>query len=348
MRRLAAFLATAALLLGGCGLSFQNLPLTQAGGSSYALTAVFTDAAQLPLGGQVRIGQAVVGRVTSLHARDFQAVVGMRIDSGTRLPVGTTARLELTSVLGEEYVLLVPPERADRGFLADTATIGIDDTSRAPDVENTLAAVGALLSGSGLDQVRTIVTETNRALAGHEQQVRTLLGQLDTLLRSLDAHKDDINRTITALNTFAAAGAGNRATLQAALTHITPALDVLLGQRTEFTALLVSISRLAKTTTGVLSRTSSGIVARAKQLQPVLSSLASFDSELGSTLMSLRTFQQLLGQTIPGDYLTLDATLDVSGTVAALLSGGGRIAPSAPTGRSSAGGVGGLLSGGLR
>lgn len=348
MRRLGTLLTIAAIFLGGCGLSFQNLPVSQAGGPSYELTAVFADAAQLPMGGQVRIGQAVVGRVTSLRARGFQAVVRMRIDADTRLPVGTTARLELTSVLGEEYVLLVPPDCADQGFLADAATIGITDTSRAPDVENTLAAVGALLSGSGLDQVRTIVTETNRALAGHEQQVRTLLGRLDTLLRSLDTHKNDINRTIAALNAFAAAGAANRANLQAALTHITPALDVLLSQRTQFTTLLTSVTQLSRTTTGVLSQTSNGIVARARQLQPVLTALASFDTELGSTLMSLRTFQQLVSQTIPGDYLTLDATLDVSGTVAALLSGGGRISPSAPAGKSTAGGVSGLLSGGLR
>ncbi|WP_163570255.1 MlaD family protein [Fodinicola feengrottensis] len=130
--RVGALLAVAAVLLSGCGLSFQNLPIGRGGeGPSYDLTAIFTDAAQLPLGGQVRIGQAVVGRVTSLQARKFQAVVHMRIDVGTQLPVGTTARLELTSVLGEEYVLLVPPDKADRGFLANAAVIGLADTARA-------------------------------------------------------------------------------------------------------------------------------------------------------------------------------------------------------------------------
>ncbi|GAA1665335.1 MlaD family protein [Fodinicola feengrottensis] len=347
--RVGALLAVAAVLLSGCGLSFQNLPIGRGGeGPSYDLTAIFTDAAQLPLGGQVRIGQAVVGRVTSLQARKFQAVVHMRIDVGTQLPVGTTARLELTSVLGEEYVLLVPPDKADRGFLANAAVIGLADTARAPDVENTLAAVGALMSGSGLDQVQTIVTETNRALAGHEQQVRNLLGQLDSLLRSLDAHRNDINRTISALNSFAALGAQNQAALQAALTHITPALDVLLSQRTDFLTLLTSITQLSKTTTGLLSQTSAGLVERARQLRPVLTALAGFDSELGSTLMSLQTFQHLLEGSIPGDYLTMDADLSVSGTLESLITGGSRIAPSTATNAPPTGGVGQLLSGGVR
>jgi len=350
MRRLGFLLTVAVVLLSGCGLSFQNLPVGRGGeGPSYELTAIFSDAAQLPLGGQVRIGQAVVGRVTALRARNFQAVVQLRIDSGTRLPVGTTARLELTSVLGEEYVLLDPPNKADRGFLANAAVIGIADTTRAPDVENTLAAVGALMSGSGLDQVRTIVTETNRALTGHEQQVRNLLGQLDSLLRSLDSHRQDINRTISALNSFAALGAQNRAALQAALTHITPALDVLLSQRTDFRNLLTSVTKLSKTTTSLLSQTGQGLVERARQLQPVLTALAGFDSEFGATLMSLRTFEQLLGEAIPGDYLTMDADLSVSGTLEALLTGGARIAPSTPAAAApTVGGVGQLLTGGTR
>jgi phospholipid/cholesterol/gamma-HCH transport system substrate-binding protein len=345
-----SLLVVAVLLLSGCGLSFQNLPIGRGGeGPSYELTAVFSDAAQLPLGGQVRIGQAVVGRITELQARSFQAVVKMRINSGTRLPIGTTARLELTSVLGEEYVLLVPPDRADHGYLANAAVIGIGETGRAPDVENTLAAVGALMSGSGLDQIQTIVTETNRALAGHEQQVRNLLGQLDGLLRSLDTHRQDINRTINALNSFAALGAQNRAALQAALIHITPALDVLLSQRTDFLALLASVTQLSRTTTGLLSKTQQGLVTRAQQLEPILTALTSFDSELGSTLMSLQTFEKLVGQAIPGDYLTMDADLSVSGTLEALLTGGSRIAPSTPaTSPSTVGGVGNLLTGGVR
>ncbi len=215
-------------------------------------------------------------------------------------------------------------------------------------MENTLAAVGALMSGSGLDQVQTIVTETNRALAGHEQQVRNLLGQLDSLLRSLDAHRNDINRTISALNSFAALGAQNQAALQAALTHITPALDVLLSQRTDFLTLLTSITQLSKTTTGLLSQTSAGLVERARQLRPVLTALAGFDSELGSTLMSLQTFQHLLEGSIPGDYLTMDADLSVSGTLESLITGGSRIAPSTATNAPPTGGVGQLLSGGVR
>ncbi|WP_163570254.1 MCE family protein [Fodinicola feengrottensis] len=178
--------------------------------------------------------------------------------------------------------------------------------------------------------------------------MRNLLGQLDSLLRSLDAHRNDINRTISALNSFAALGAQNQAALQAALTHITPALDVLLSQRTDFLTLLTSITQLSKTTTGLLSQTSAGLVERARQLRPVLTALAGFDSELGSTLMSLQTFQHLLEGSIPGDYLTMDADLSVSGTLESLITGGSRIAPSTATNAPPTGGVGQLLSGGVR
>jgi phospholipid/cholesterol/gamma-HCH transport system substrate-binding protein len=341
-RRLLPVALLVAFATTSCGLSFQSMPVSRtADGPSYRITAMFDNAARLPLGGQVRVGQATVGRVHHVSTKNFQAAVELDISEQVRLPVGTTAKLELTAALGEQYVMLRPPTRAGAGELTDGSVIPITDTARGPDVEDTLAAMGTVLNGSGIDQARTIVAEVNAAIGGREQQLRDLVHRLDDILGSLDAHSADLDALLTSMDTFAAQASANRPLIEAALTKITPAIDVLLAQKDQFTGLLADVATLGVAADGVLDETGAALTEQLRQLQPVLDTLAGFSDRLGGTLSALHTFAGVFGKAVPGDYLNLDGTLDVSGTLVQLLTGTAPI----PT---SAGGAGAALSGGTR
>lgn len=319
--RLAPVVAGVVLLTSSCGLSFHNLPLRNPGdGPSYQISVVFSDISNLPVGGEVKLGQATVGRVRSVSTRDFQAVVRVDIDEGVRLPEGTAARLELTSALGEEYVLLRPPPTAT-GQLREGDTIPRESTSRGPDMESTLAALGTMLNGSGLDQARTIVSELNAALAGREQKVRDLLHQLDAMLAVVDEHGAEFDATLNSLNKLAADTAANRPVLEAAMSDITPAVQTLLEQREQFEQLLTGVTELSRSADGVVRETGPAFTQQLEQLRPLLTELAGFDQRLGGTLAELRVLEKKLGDAMPGDYLNLDGTLDVSGTVLPILTG---------------------------
>jgi phospholipid/cholesterol/gamma-HCH transport system substrate-binding protein len=328
-------------LTSSCGLSLQNLPVGT-GGSGYQVTAVFADVGRLPMGGAVRLGQAVVGRVSTIGTADFRAVVELDIDRHVRLPVGTTARLELASPLGEEFVILQPPSTSDGSLLGDGSVIPIEQTSRGPDIENALAAVGTLLNGSGLDQARTIVTELNTALSGREQQVRDLLGQLEQILASLDRHRAEITGLIDSVHATSQHLADNQATLDAALTQVRPAIDALLAERERFTTLLGNTATLSHATAGLLEQTDESLTRQVEQFRPVLADLRSLDGSLGGTVQELRRFSGSFQQAVPGDYVLFNGTLDAPGTVVQLLAPG---APMPPPGQ---GGVGSILRGGAR
>ena len=123
----------AVLLTTSCGLGLQDLPLG-AGGSGYQVTAVFSDVGRLPMGGAVRLGQAVVGRVSGISTEDFHALVELDLDPGVRLPAGTTARLELSSPLGEEFVVLLPETDSQGGErVAERLCAAIRNTPFRPD-----------------------------------------------------------------------------------------------------------------------------------------------------------------------------------------------------------------------
>ncbi len=342
----ASAMLIAALLTSSCGLSLHNLPLGRAAeGDSYRVTAVFDDVSNLPIGGAVRVGQATVGKVNRLSTTDFKAYVVLDLDQDVPLSRDTAAHLELTSALGEQFVALQPGPDPQRLRAGDRLTA----TSRGPDLENTLAALGTVLGGSGLDQARTVVTELNTAIGGREQKVRDLMHRLDELLTEVDSHRAEFDTTIDALNRVSAQTAANTPLLESALRDLDPAVQTLLGQRGRFEQLLRQVTELGRSSDGVVREAGPAFTRQLDRLRPVLDSLAGFNGDLAGTLDQLRLFQQRLGGAIPGDYLNLDGTLDVAGTLVPLLTGQNPpLPPGSPTAPVPPGDAAGLLSGGAR
>lgn len=317
---IAAVLA-AAVLTSSCGLKLQNAGLgTGHGGPSKRITAVFSDAGRLPLGGVVRAGQAEVGRVAAIETRDFQAVVALDIARDFPVPARTRAQLQLSSPLGEAFVMLVPPAQAAGGPpLADGSVIPIQHTTRGPDVEDTLAAVGVVLNGSGLDQARTVVSELSTALRGREQKVPELLHELDSVLGSLDRRRGEITGVIDSMHAASEQLARNRPLMEAAFTEIRPGIDVLLDERERFTQLLANTASLSTAANDLAQRTTDSLATQVHRLRPVLADLRKFDDGLGRTLESMTRFSQLFRQATPGDYVLFNGTLDLPGTIGEIL-----------------------------
>lgn len=391
----AVALSAALLPATGCGISLQRTATLGGPADTYPVTAVFSDAANLSEGGIVRIGQADVGRVTAIRAEAFRAHVDLAIDTSVRLPANTGARLELTSALGDQFVVLEPPRSGgDRGpsgapdpsttdtpadtraggrTLADAGRIPIERTSRGPDVEDTLAALGTLLNGSGLDQARTVVREVNSALGGREAKVRRIVERLDDVLGRLARRGDRITAVIDSMDTVAAALKKGTPTLEKGLTDIRPGLQTLLDERARFTELLRNVGSLGTTTRALVDKTGGALTRQLDRLRPVLRDLSTLDENLGPTLQSLTRFSRALRSATPGDYLNLDGTVNVPTGVAELLDidlygedsgppaldlgdtagsgdgeGGGATGAGARTREPRPGGLDRLLGGGLR
>jgi phospholipid/cholesterol/gamma-HCH transport system substrate-binding protein len=303
--RLAAVAVTASLV-AGCGPGLQSFSIGRGvSGPSYRLTAVFTDATGLPVGGRVELHDVTIGRVQSLSTSGFRAYVHMVISKSAQLPVGTTATLALTTPLGEEYVNLVPPKTVDAGYLASGATISADDTYRSPDVENLLAAFSALLNGGGIGQISTIVGQLDIALHGRAQTGHALIARLNDVLSELDAHTSEIDHTLTAVAHLSNQLAAQHTLLVRGLTELRPGIADLQADTAGFTKLLSRISLLGRTATQVLDSVQGTLLTDLDELAPTLDTLVALRSRLGSTLSGLRRFALLLDRAIPGDYLDL-------------------------------------------
>ena len=281
MRRpLAAVLAVVCLsALTGCewrGLNSLSLPGTEGGGDgSYTIQAQLPDVVVIQQNTRVRVADVNVGNVTKIEVQDWHALVTMRINKDVHLPANSTAKVGTTSLLGSMHIELAPPtDEPPEGELKNGSLIPLSAASTYPTTEQTLASVSILLNGGGLGQLQEINQTFAKALAGRENDMRSLLTQLDVFIEQLNDQTDDIITATESLNALAGqVAAKDRDRRQGA--HHDPAGDLGAGGvpreagRRRRRAWQVQRHRHS-----TVNQTKESLVANLRNIAPVLRELA--------------------------------------------------------------------------
>ena len=312
--RRAGLLAAATLVLTSCGISLQSLPkIGGISGPTYRLTATFANVVNLPANAEVRVGAFSVGYVSSIKLQDFQAIVTMKVKDSTKLPTGTTASIRFDTPLGEDFILLQPPTGAAANPTYLTTGDTISDTSTAPSVEDTFGALGALLNWGGINQLETIISQTNLALNGNQSEIRDLLGDLNSTVSSLAANTPSIDRALQAMATLTQTLNQGSSSIQQGISALGPAASVLAGQTSNLQGLFTNLDSLSTAANSIINASFAGTVQTFQQLKPLLDQLTSVQSQLEPALTAITALEQYTPRAVPGDYLQLsiDATIDI-------------------------------------
>jgi phospholipid/cholesterol/gamma-HCH transport system substrate-binding protein len=312
------------VLAAGCGVvqgGLQGVPLpggADTGADPYHVTAEFSDVLDLVPQSLVKVNDVSVGTVRdiTLDPGTWRAVVTLELPRSVVLPANAVARVRNTSLLGEKFVdLAVPTAEPPRGRLADGDRIPVQRTGRATEVEEVLGALSLLLSGGGVDQIRTIATELNAALAGREPQIRALLSDLNRLVSGLDARRGEINRALDGLNRLAATLAAQRGQIATALDGLPPGLAVLADQRAQLTGMLVALDRLSVVATDTVNRGRDDVLADLQLLRPTLQQLSTAGADLPGALQIIATYpftDAAVRDGIKGDFANLYVRADLN------------------------------------
>lgn len=276
--RAAAALAAGTVLLTGCDFDVYQLPLPggpNAGDDPITVTAEFADVLDLVPLSTVKVDDVTVGEVTDVTLDGYTAVVTMSLDKDVALPENTMAEIRQTSLLGEKFVSLSPPPTGATGELGDGEVIPLDRTGRNPEVEEVLGALSLVLNGGGVAQLKTIATELNKTLSGREDSARSVLRQINTLVGTLDGGKNDIVSAIEQLDRLARTAQGQQSNINLALKELPSALTSLDQQRADLVKMLQALNRLGDVGVRVIKASKADTIKSIRQLQPVLSQLAS-------------------------------------------------------------------------
>ena len=318
MKRVLTAVTIGCLALAGCSpgefKGVYDLPLpggADLGDHPYSVTVQFADVLDLVPQAAVKVADVPVGRVREvrLGGDGWTAETVLEVNGDVALPANAVARLRQSSLLGEKFVELAPPDgetpAAANGRLANGATITLDRTNRNPEFEEIFGALSLLLNGGGIGQLQTINRELSKAMDGNEEQIRSFLSGVDTLVTDLDAHRSDITDALDGLNRLSATLANRHEQVSGALTDLTPGLQSLSDQRTQLVSMLQALDRLSTVATDVVDRSRDDMVADLRALAPILGQLAEAGKDLPQSLQMLPTFPfpDSVLPAVKGDYV---------------------------------------------
>ncbi|RZT24574.1 phospholipid/cholesterol/gamma-HCH transport system substrate-binding protein [Mycobacterium sp. BK558] len=322
LSRVAAAVLTASMvaLASGCawrGLNSIPLPGTAGRGpDAYTIQAQLPDVRTIEPNSRVQVDDVTVGTVTKIERQGWHALLTMSIDGDVELPANATATVGQSGLLGSLHVELAPPtDRAPTGSLRDGSLIPLSSAGRYPSSEQVLSAISLLLNGGGIGQVHDITESLSTALAGREQDVRSLIEQLDRFTGYVDDQAADIIATAESLNGLAGQFADEKPVVDKALETIPGALQVISDQRQTLVDALDQLGEFSALVADSTNQTKDSLIAELRNLGPVLQSLADAGPALTRSLGLFATYPfptDNVGIWQRGDFANLTAVIDLT------------------------------------
>ena len=321
-RRTAVALLVALVVaaVSGCGRQGLNsLPLPGTGGTgpgSYLVQAQLPDLDNLKQNSRVRVGDVTVGSVSKIERQGWHALVTMRLDGDVDLPANATAKVGQTSLLGTQHIELAPPKDvAPQGKLHDGSLIPLSRGSIYPTTEQTLATMSLLFNGGGLGQVQDITKAFATAGSGREEDLRSLVHQVDAFTKYINDQTSDIIAAADSINSLTGQFADQEPVLDKALQTIPDALEVLKNERTNLAETLDQVGKFGGLAADSVNRTKRAIVEELKHFAAVLKSLGDAGPALTRSVGVFATFpwpKDTIDKFLRGDYANITLIVDLT------------------------------------
>ncbi len=304
----------------GCGwhgLNSLSLPGTQGDGpGSFAIQAQMPEVNNIQPNSRVRVADVTVGHVTKIERQGWHALVTMRLNGDVALPANATAKIGTTSLLGSYHIELGSPAgEVPQGKLREGSLIPLSRAGAYPNTEQTLAALSLVLNGGGLGQIQDITEAFSTAFRGREQDLRSLIRQLDKFTAYLNDQSGDIIAATDSLNRLAGKFAEQQPVLDRALATVPEALAVLNSERDNLVEAADRLGKFSALTVDSVNRTKANLVKELKELGPVLESLANAGPAMTRSLSLIATFpfpNETFQNFQRGDYANLTGIIDLT------------------------------------
>ncbi len=246
-----AMAMTACLTVTACGTEgLASLPLPAPGikGGGYTLTAVFSNALNVPANAKVKLAGADVGQMESMRARNYTAEMTLRIMDGVRLPIGSTAELRSATPLGDVFIAVKPPAHAEPGLplLKEGDTIGLDSTTAAATVESVLSSAAILVNGGAVRNFTNIINGLGKATGEQGQAFGDLIRKTNGILGTLNTRSEQISTAMTEMSRLASDLDAKNQTITEVMAASGPATETLAEHATQVADLVRQVGDTAE------------------------------------------------------------------------------------------------------
>ncbi|HEY0951817.1 MCE family protein [Nocardioides sp.] len=270
----------------------QDLPLIGGGDTYYA---AFSESGGLKANDEVRIAGVRVGKVEKVALEGDHVRVTFRVDTSSEFGDETHAAIKVKTLLGAMYLSLEP---AGSGQLDEGAEIPVERTSSPYDVVDAFSGLAETSERIDTDRLakslttladltRNTPTEFRRALDGvsrlsanvaaRDEQINTLLKNLERVSGVLDERDDDIIGLMKDSDVL---------------------FRALVARRDAVHDLLVSTSRLSKELTTLIEQSRADLKPALDHVDNVLRVLNKNEDNLDNSLRLMAPFYRVFASTL--------------------------------------------------
>ena len=298
------------------GISNVSIPGGPGTGSnSYTIYVQVPDTLAINGNSKVMVADVFVGSVRAIQLENWHATLTLGLDKSVKLPKNATAKIGQTTLLGSQHVELAEPPNPSSQLLKNGDTIPLTDSSAYPSVEQTLASLALVLRGGGIPNLEAVQNEIYNIVNGRADQIRALLGKLDTFTDQLNQQRDDTTHAIDSTNRLLAYVAPRADVLDRVLTEFPPLVQHFAEKKDLLINAVDALGGLNEAVDQYLSASRGNLHSDLQSLQCPLKELGRGATDLQGALKYLFT-QPFDIDAVPkafrGDYFNLSLTLDLT------------------------------------
>lgn len=241
---------------------------------AYTVKAVFTDAAGIRPGADVRVAGVKAGRVTGIQADRLHGhvIITLHVNDGVHLGPDTRAEVALETLLGTKFVRLSGP--VTRPYLeqqpASARVIPVDRTKTPFDIFE-LAKVGTrTIEATDTAKLNQLIRDLADITQGKQQQVHDLIDGIAKLSTALGDRDAQLGQLLDRFDQLSKTLADKDQTLVGLIDQSQGVLDLVQRRHADIAQDLSSTANLAQQLAGVIG-TNKGLINSILQvLHPTL------------------------------------------------------------------------------
>ncbi|MBB4134860.1 MCE family protein [Gordonia humi] len=262
----------------------KDLPLLGAGPK---YTAVFSEAAGLKSGNEVRIAGVKVGEVTKVSLNGDRVDVDFRADNAW-IGDQTQASIQIKTVLGQKYLALNP-----RGSELADPDEPITDTVSPYDVIEAFGDAADQIQNIDTDNVAKSLRALSNAFSGTAGDIGPSLDGISRLSNTIASRDQEVQRLLKATKDSSKILADRNEEFTRLIAGAGTLLQELNKRQDDISALLASTTTLSKALTGIVRDNEQQLAPALQSLKGVTDLLTDQNKNIRDTITYMAPFYRL-------------------------------------------------------
>ena len=270
----------------------QDLPLIGGGDTYYAS---FTEAGGIKANDEVRIAGVRVGKVEAVELEGDHVRVTFRVKTDSEFGDETHAAIKVKTLLGAMYLALEP---AGDGQLEDGSEIPIERTTSPFDVVEAFAGLAETSAEIDTDQLAESFTTMADLTRNTPEEFRSALSGVAALSRNIAARDDQINSLLGNLDRVSKVLDDRDQDIIGLMRDSDELFRALVARRQAVHNLFVSTSTLSTELTKLVRQTKDDLKPALLKLQETLDVLNKNEDNIDNSLRLMAPFYRVFANTL--------------------------------------------------